>query len=309
MNSPSSRHLAILALIIANLIWGAASPIFKWSLTNISPFLLAFLRFFLASLLFLPFTYKKLGSLSLNLIPKIVIFSFLGITLNISFFFLGLKLAPSANAALIASIQPFFLILIGGCLLKENVTRRELLAALISFLGILVIILVPLISDWYQAKIYFLGNLFFLLAAIGAIGHAIVGKKILNGKNLEAMTFFSFLIGSLTFIPFALFEHLKNPQWYLNLSWPGYVGIIFGAVFSSALAYWLYLFGLNRIEASETGIFGYLMPFSAVIIGVFFFKELITLPFLFGLGLIILGLILQEVNTFRSLLHKMRQIC
>ena len=36
----------ILALIITNVIWGAASPIFKLALTNIPPFTLAFIRFF-----------------------------------------------------------------------------------------------------------------------------------------------------------------------------------------------------------------------------------------------------------------------
>ena len=37
---------AILALVIANIIWGAASPIFKYALTDIPPFTLAFIRFF-----------------------------------------------------------------------------------------------------------------------------------------------------------------------------------------------------------------------------------------------------------------------
>ena len=31
----SKAKLAIIALIVANLIWGAASPIFKWSLVSI----------------------------------------------------------------------------------------------------------------------------------------------------------------------------------------------------------------------------------------------------------------------------------
>jgi drug/metabolite transporter (DMT)-like permease len=305
----SNRHKAIIALIIANLIWGAASPIFKWSLTSIPPFILAFLRFFIASLILLPFAYKELNQIKIQYLPKIFIFTLLGITFNISFFFLGLELAPSINAAIISSIQPFILVILGAWFLKETITRREMAAALISFLGILIIIIAPLISDGYQAEMPLLGNFFFLLAALGAIGHAVVGKTILHKENLLGMTLVSFTMGALTFIPFALYEHFQNPQWYLNIAVSGYVGIIYGAVFSSALAYLLYMIGLNGMEASETGIFGYLMPFSAVIIGVLFFGEFITLSFIIGSSLIIVGLVLQELKVFHSLLHKLRQIC
>lgn len=305
----SVRSKAIAALIIANLIWGAASPVFKWSLTSISPFILAFLRFFFASLILFPFALKELKQIKLELLPKITIFTLLGITFNISFYFLGLKLAPATNAAIIASIQPFILVIFGAWLLKEKITRREMAAAIISFLGILIIIVTPLLGDGAQAEMFLIGNIFFLLATIGAIGNALVGKKILDKDNLLAVTFASFAIGALTFLPFALYEHLQNPMWYLNLGVSGYVGIVYGAVFSSAIAYWLYMIGLNGMEASETGIFGYLMPLSAVIIGVLFFEESITPSFVLGSCLIVLGLVLQELGAFRSLLHKSRQIC
>jgi drug/metabolite transporter (DMT)-like permease len=308
MNS-SNRRQAIIALIIANLIWGAASPIFKWSLTSVSPFILAFLRFFLASLILFPFALKELKQIKLEFLPKIIIFTLLGITFNISFYFLGLELAPAINAAVIASVQPFILVILGAWLLKENITRREMSAALISFLGILIIIVAPLLGDGHQAEMFLIGNLFFLLATIGAIGNALVGKKILNQNNLVAITFVSFIIGAVTFLPFAVNEHFQNPQWFLNLGIPGLTGIFYGAFLSSALAYYLYMIGLNGMEASETGIFGYLMPLSAVIIGVLFFNEALTLPFVIGSGLIIIGLILQELGFFRSLLHKLRQIC
>ena len=44
----------VIALIIANIIWGAAAPIFKLALTNIPPFTLGFIRFFFAGSILLP---------------------------------------------------------------------------------------------------------------------------------------------------------------------------------------------------------------------------------------------------------------
>src|SRR3989338_6900538 len=97
------RHRkAILALILANIIWGAASPIFKFSLQNIPPFTLAFIRFYGASLILLVMTYPYLKIERKDWL-KMVLLSFFGVTFNISFFFLGLKLAPSINAPFISS--------------------------------------------------------------------------------------------------------------------------------------------------------------------------------------------------------------
>ncbi|EKE12839.1 MAG: hypothetical protein ACD_13C00135G0001, partial [uncultured bacterium] len=58
--SLQTKQQAILALIVANIIWGAASPIFKLSLQNIPPFTLAFLRFFLGSILLIFVVGKKI---------------------------------------------------------------------------------------------------------------------------------------------------------------------------------------------------------------------------------------------------------
>lgn len=49
------------ALVIANIIWGGASPIFKYALQNIPPFTLAFIRFFFCRVDFFTFGNLKLA--------------------------------------------------------------------------------------------------------------------------------------------------------------------------------------------------------------------------------------------------------
>ncbi|MBI3559214.1 EamA family transporter, partial [Candidatus Gottesmanbacteria bacterium] len=72
----------ILALIIANIIWGATSPIIKFSLANIPPMSLAFIRFLLAAFLLYPFIHKKINYFDLK-IKWLWIYTFGGITVNI----------------------------------------------------------------------------------------------------------------------------------------------------------------------------------------------------------------------------------
>src|SRR5258708_32548408 len=98
--SLSKTQKAILALILANLIWGAAPPLFKWSLENIQPFTLAFLRFFLGALIILPFCYKNLKIAKKNWLSFFLL-AFIGVTINISFFFLSLQKTESINVPII----------------------------------------------------------------------------------------------------------------------------------------------------------------------------------------------------------------
>src|SRR3989344_9186052 len=129
----SAHQKGIIALIVANIIWGAASPVFKFSLQNISPFLLAFIRFYGATLIFLPiaFPYLKIQKQDY---AKIFWLSFMGITVNISFFFLALKLTPSVNAPIIASSGPIFGYLSSIFILKEKPHPKVLLGLFISLL-------------------------------------------------------------------------------------------------------------------------------------------------------------------------------
>lgn len=303
----SSRYKAIIALIIANVVWGAASPIFKWSLTNISPFTLAFLRFSLAAIILFPFVYQKFPQIKREDFFKIFLFGFSGVTLNIAFFFWGLKLAPSINAAVIATLQPLLLLLLGAFFLKENVQLIEVLGTLVSFAGVLIIILFPLLTDGFQAQITLWGNFLLLIATLGAVGQAFFGKQLFRKFSSLPLTFLAFFIGAISFFPLCLYEWWHNPGWLGNLQIPGLVGIIYGVILSSTIAYSLYDWALSQIEASETGIFTYLMPITAILIAVPVFGEKITLPFIIGSIFVILGILLTERRVSYRPLHKAYQ--
>ena len=152
--------LAVLSLIIANIIWGAAFPIYKWTLEVIPPFTFAFLRFFLGALIILPFAYKNLYFQRRD-IPWLILLSLLSVTLLIPLLFLGLKLSPSINAPIIISSGPVFLIIGAWFFLKDKVTSKVLGGTLLSLLGVMVIIFRPFIEAGLSGGI--LGNFLIFL--------------------------------------------------------------------------------------------------------------------------------------------------
>src|SRR5690348_5830451 len=184
---------AFLALVIANIIWGAAAPIFKLSLQNIPLYTLAFWRFFAGALILLAIIGKKaaLPLKSRRDAIFLVAYGILGITINIIFFFEGLKRTLSINSPIITSGQPIMTMLFALLFLHEVFHLKKFLGMVLGTIGIIVIIIEPLLLTGVDGSV--LGNIFLVIATLAAVGQTIVGKKIVGSYNPFAFTFWAFL--------------------------------------------------------------------------------------------------------------------
>jgi len=283
----------VLALIITNIIWGAASPIFTFALQNIPPFTLAFIRFFFAGLIFLPLAIGKWQKLTPRQWLEVLLVGFFGITINISFFFLGLQKTESINVPVIASSGPVFIYFLSILFLKEKPKIKILLGMIIALFGVLTIILSPIFLDGKKFIIGAIeGNFFILLATLGTVFQTIIGHRILKKVNPFQVSTVTFLFGALTFIPFVPKEFLNWDISFLNIN--GLVGIIYGVFFSSTLAYFLFYYGISKIKAQEAGVFTYLDPIAAIFIAVPLLHEYPNLFYFLGALLIFGGIYLAE---------------
>ena len=304
IKSLNAKQQAVLALIIANIIWGAASPIFKWSLTNIPLFSLAYFRFFIPSILVLPLVRKQNLGVSRSLWPPLIALSLLGITANITFFFVGLKFAPSINAPIIASSGPIFLILGSVLFLHERPKSKTILGTLISLVGVLIIVGRPLLEKGFDLNAFW-GNISFIFATFGAVGATLIIKRTVTYLNPLVLTFWSFLIGAMSFFPFFAWETLKH-SWYLQLDIRGMGGLFFGIIFSTTLAYALDGWALSQIEASEAGLFTYIDPVIAALIAIPLLGEVITPLFILGSFFVFAGIFVAENRLHYHPFHKLR---
>lgn len=286
----SNSQKAVLALIAANIIWGAAPPVFKWSLEDIGPYTLAFLRFFFASILIFPFLK---GKFRVN--PKdyfrVFLIGFFGITINIIFFFLGLLQTPSINAAIIASAAPVFIIIFSIIFIREKPKNRIIWGSLIGLLGILVFLVEPFFnSGGFSAS---LGNFLIIIATLGAILHTIIGRQVLKRNNPVTVTFWMFVVGTVGFLPFFVNE-VKTIGFLPHLTGQAIVGIIFGAVLSSFIAYFFHSYALKFLQASDVGLFAYIDPVVSVLIAAPLLGEIPDTTFLLGATMVFGGIFIAE---------------
>lgn len=281
----------VLALIVANVIWGASFPILKLALTNIPPFSFAFIRFLIASLILYPFAHKATAYSDLKN-KWLWLYAFCGITINIMFFYLALEKTTSISATIIASTAPVMVLIGSALFLREHFQHRVVFGVTMALVGALTIIFQPMMKEGLGGEL--LGNLMMILATLGAVCSTIFGRKFLTPVNALGATFWACTIGCLSFLPLAWREFVKDPTWFASLNLNGWTGIAYASIFSTVIAYTAYDWALSKLQAHKTSVFTYLDPVATVVIAVPLLGEKITLPFVFGSLLIFVGILIAE---------------
>lgn len=297
MNSGMNKNLAILAVIFATVIWGANATFMKYTLEFVPPFSLGFLRFFGASLLFLPFVFKKINLKDIS--PIIVLTGLIGITAALSLFFIGLKLTTALNAGVIVAFSPILTLIAARILLGERIRRTVLVGALLGILGIGIIIGKDFLSS--RLSLSPLGDFLILVSILASVFYSIYSKKILMRFPPLLTTFYVLGIGSLGFIPGALSEWSTDPNWFAKVPFLAILGILYVIILSSFLGHFCWQWALSRMEAGKVGVFNYIEPVVTTITAIILLSERITFPFVVGSLFIFSGLLIAEVHRHRHL--------
>lgn len=294
--------LAILSLIIANIIWGAGFPIYKWTLDIVPPFTFVFIRFFGGALLILPFILKSLKITKYD-IPKLILVSVIGITIQIPLIFFGLKLSPSINAPIIIASGPIILIIASVIFLNEKLKVKVLAGTFISLIGVLAIILRPIIETGGLTGSV-LGNFLIFGATLCGVAQAVILKKITANNNPLTITFWMFVIGVIPLIPLVLIE-AQTFNIVKDINMQGFLGITYGVIFAAAIAHYLWTYGIKYIKASEVGIFTYVDPIATILVAVPLLNEVISPVYVFAALLIFGGIFISEGRIHYHPFHKL----
>ncbi len=292
-------QLAFLAALIATIIWGATPPIAKLTFTEMPPFVAAFLRFVMATILILPILgfQSKLSKVKIADYPLMFVLSLLGITLSIGLFFVGLNLTSAMEAGIIISTGPLFNAVAAKLILKEKVSFLHWLGISLASVGTLVIIVIaPFVEKNISTNYSLLGNLLLLLAVLAGTGFNILSKESFKKFDSSTIIGFSFTIGAFTFLPFALWENAIHTDWILNLTINGLLGLLYLGIFASLCAYLLYEWSLEKLPISKTLPMTFLQPVVTVVVAVPLLGEKITPTFIVGSVLILLGMFLGTYN-------------
>lgn len=285
------KPLPYLALLIAHVIWGANFVVAKVTLQEFPPMSLAFLRFSLASLFLAPFFLAQSKKIKIKKedLPKLVAQGILIVTLNIAFFFEGIKRTTATDASVLILTVPILSVLLGWWFLKEKIYLVNLFGIILGLLGSLVIVGLPQILIGNLSIERLLGNILIILTSISWVAGAIIAKPLLTKYSSLVITAIAFMVGTVTFFIPASLEYLQNPSWVNQISILGILGVIYMTLLSSISAYFLFEWGLSKTSVYNADLFNYIEPFIATGLAVVVLGERISQSFLIGGVLIAAG--------------------
>jgi drug/metabolite transporter (DMT)-like permease len=257
---------AILFLAIAAVLWSLGGVLIKS--VDLHPFVIAGIRSLIAG------TVLALINRRLNFIwTKEQWGAGICFTCMTFAFVTATKLTTAANAILLQSTAPIYIVLLSGPLLKEKITRRDLLAVTLVMCGMLVFFLERVSPE------HFIGNLVALFSGVTFAGLVLCLRMQKGQSTLESL-FLGHALNTLIGVPFVFFG--KAPT--MHDTW----ALITLGVVQLGIPYVLYGIAIRHVSALEGSLIPIIEPILNPIWVAIFVNEVPSALSLVG-GAIVIG--------------------
>lgn len=292
-------HSAILLLVLTNLFWAVSMVIGRAVHELVPPVALAFWRWVIALLLVFPFAWPHLQRdwpVLLRHWRLMLVLGTFGIGAYNTITYLGLQTTTALNALLMQSATPLVILLCSFVLFRERPSLRQIVAVLISLLGVAVIAG----QGSLQALLRFSLNRgdVFILLGIGI--YAIYAALLRRRPAVHPLSFLAatFAVGTANLVPFYFWERLSGAVLHPT---PGaLLAIVFLGVFPAFVAYLFFNRGVELIGANRAGQFLHLIPVFGSLLAVVALGESFRAYHLAGILLIGAGIILATIRAAGS---------
>lgn len=259
------------------------------------PLLSMGIRFTLAGLILLTFIFFKQGSREF-LIPRseIASASILGfVTLGFGIGNVAIAEAhvPTGVVSLIIAALPLWIALF-RTISRERIAKLTWAGTLVGFVGVVILLKpgsIESVSGVSSGKLFF----YMFMVLLGNIGWALgtyLAPRFPIPKNSLLFTGIEMLAGGIALMIVASIrgESLED---FLNGSNSSWFWFWYLVLVGSIAAYSAYLWLVMNAPVSLTATYAYVNPVIAVLLGVLFLNEVITLNYALGGAIIILGVL------------------
>ena len=275
------KNYIILLFAVASVSW--ASIFIK--LSDAHPFIIAFYRMGLASLLLFPLFIKK-GFKDYKVLNKSELFLCLlsGIFLGLHFvtWISSLAYTSVSSSVVIVATQPVFVALFTPMILKEKVDFWVFVAILIALTGVLIIAG----GDIKFGKENLKGDFLSLIGAVMAALYLTLGRGIRRKLNLLPYIFLVYSISTIVIFIFCLIAGLN----FSPLSWKNFSLFMLLALIPTLFGHTLYNYILKYVKAHLVGMTILGEPIGASILAFLIFKEVPPHTIYLGGVLIFIGI-------------------
>jgi drug/metabolite transporter (DMT)-like permease len=207
----------------------------------------------------------------------------------------GLQLVSASLSAIIVATIPLFAPFIAWYYYKEKLKIMNTVGLLISFAGLLLIIM----KKDFSLNADPLGLLLLSLAVVSALFYMVILKKLSDNYSPVKIIMWQNLLGAVYFLPFFLFFDLDG----VLETKPGtnvIISLLMLGIFSSSLAYVLYTYALKHIGIIKSSLYTNLIPVFTALFSFYLLNEIFTFVKILGMITVISGLILSEYGNVKE---------
>ena len=278
-------------ILIIGAIAIAFSPIFV-RFSDVDPIMTAFFRIFISLPFFLFFS-------SFNIIEKVkfpefnnsyVIFLVSGIffALDLICWHWSIKLTTVSKATFLSNLAPIVVIIFSLIFLKERFSKFFYLAALLSMVGMLML----LGESFKFNKSQFIGDLLGVLTAVWYGSYIVTISQLRKKYNSTSIMFLSGIVTAIILLTVSiLFEQSLIPQSLFTITIIFLLGFICQFMGQSFITY-----SLAYLSASLSSLCLLIQPIAATVLAYFFFQEKLTTIQFFGSALILIGIYIARTK-------------
>jgi len=275
MPKSNSKILIIAAFFAIYVIWGSTYLLNKIAVTEIAPLYLASIRFFCAGLLvfFLAIILKHKLSITKKQLINSVFVGFMFLVYGNGVYVWALQYTDSGFAALIASTQPLFVIILMWVLFGKKIKLKSILGIALGLIGMYLLISQDKLETNENTIIGVLMMLSCVL--VWSYGSIYVAKADLP-KSFLVTTGYQMLTASvfLLLFSFCFNETWSSPNiWSYNARWSLVLLIIFGGI----VAFTAYNYLLKVVSTEKVATSAYVNPVIAVFLGWYILEEQLTM--------------------------------
>ncbi len=280
-----------LMLILMSVVWGLNFTAIKGALADFQPLTFNAIRFGTSSLFLLGLLWlreRRIGIQRKDL-AKFVLLAIVGNTAYQLFFINGIALTTATNSALILATTPIFIILFGALLDVEKVTSRIVQGVILSFLGVVMIVLGAGNSLTFSSQ-NLLGDLLIVANPICWSIYTVLSKPMLKEYSPLKLTAVTMAIGAVPLVIIGV--PTFGTQDWAAISFNAWLGLGFSAFFAIGIGYVIWYTGVSRIGSARTSLYDNLVTVFAVASAWILLSESMSVVQILGAVLVFVSLYL-----------------
>ncbi len=285
-------------------MWGINLPVVKYMIEFVDPITLTAFRIMLAGMAVMGI----LAAMRLLRWPKRNEWKYIGLgaLLNVvgHHYFLssGLSITSGSNAGLILGTGPMLTAVLVSLIMRSYPSKLQWLGVFIGLAGVSATVLV----GNEAASGMNIGDIFVFLSILVQVFSYIVIAKAAATMDPRVLTGYMFVLGSIVLLMISLIQEPGEIQAFKEVPTIFWLGFAFSAIIGTAMGHMLYNYSIGQAGPTKAAIFMNLNTLFSLVGAAVILGEKITSGHIYGLVLIIIGVLFGS-GAAEDLLRKRRK--